>query len=146
MARRLASLLYETLVLVALALIAGLLFLLPLSALTGQDATAGASLWAFRLYLFGVFGAYFAWFWTHGGQTLPMRAWRLKLVGADDRPVSASRAGLRYVLAWPSVFAAGLGLCWALVDRDRQFLHDRLARTRLIRVEAGGRATATADR
>ncbi|MFN9122921.1 MAG: RDD family protein, partial [bacterium] len=42
----------------------------------------------------------------------------------------------RYLLAWPSVLAAGAGLAWALVDRDRQFLHDRLAGTRLVRIEA----------
>ena len=57
----------------------------------------------------------------------------LRLVGdLDGKPVTTGQAALRYVLAWPSVCFLGVGLIWALLDRDRQFLHDRLAGTRLI--------------
>jgi uncharacterized RDD family membrane protein YckC len=134
--RRLGSLMYETLIVVALLLLSGLAFLPPLHALTGQDASAGWSLWLFRGWILLVLGAYFGWFWTRGGQTLPMRTWRLKLVDCTGAPVGLRRAICRYLLAWPSVLAAGAGLAWALVDRDRQFLHDRLAGTRLVRAEA----------
>jgi uncharacterized RDD family membrane protein YckC len=135
--RRLASLVYESLVVTAMALVAGLAFLLPLYMLTGHDATRGVSRWAFQIWLFSIFGLYFGWFWLNGGQTLPMRAWRLRVVRADNQPLTRAHALRRYLLAWPSVLLAGVGLLWALVDRDHQFLHDRLAGTRLIRVDPG---------
>jgi len=134
--RRLGSLVYETLIVVALLLLSGLAFLLPLHALTGHDASAGWALWLFRGWILLVLGAYFGWFWTRGGQTLPMRTWRLQVVDCTGAPIGPRRAVCRYLLAWPSVLAAGAGLAWALVDRDRQFLHDRLAGTRLVRAEA----------
>lgn len=89
----------------------------------------GSMLW---LHVFLVFGAYFIWYWRHGGQTLAMQTWKLKLVMADGSPPPLSRLLLRYALAWPSVLPGGIGLLWALFDRDRQFLHDRLAGTRIV--------------
>jgi uncharacterized RDD family membrane protein YckC len=134
--RRLSSLIYESLIVLALLLLSGLVFLLAFYFSTGQEVSTGWPLWLFRCWILAVLGIYFGWFWTRGGQTLPMRTWRLRLVGADGAPVSHRRALCRYLLAWPSVLAAGIGLAWALVDRDRQFLHDRLAGTRLVQVEA----------
>lgn len=133
--RRLGSLVYEMLIVVALLLLSGLAFLLPLHALTGHDASQGWALWLFRAWILAVLGTYFGWFWTRGGQTLPMRTWRLRVVDAGGSPVRLPRALYRFLLAWPSVLAAGAGLAWALFDRDRQFLHDRLAGTRVVRVE-----------
>lgn len=134
--RRLGSLVYESLIVVALLLLSGLAFLLPLHALTGHDASGGWALWLFRAWILAVLGTYFVWFWTRGGQTLPMRTWRLRVVDTRGSPLRLRRALYRYLLAWPSVLAGGAGLAWALVDRDGQFLHDRLAGTRLVRIEA----------
>ena len=133
--RRLLSMVYEALILAAVVMLAGLVFIIPLTLLTGHDASAGAARWLFQIYLVAVPGVYFSWFWLHGGQTLPMRAWRLRVVAADDRPLTRRAVLLRYLYAWPSVLAGGAGLVWALFDRDRQFLHDRLAGTRLVRVD-----------
>jgi len=105
-------------------------------------------------WTFFVFGLYFIWLWTHGGQTLPMKTWRIRVVEADGTPLGPWRALGRYLLAWlwvvPGWAAASLlqasgwmfGLFLAsncalmaiaaLFDKDRQFLHDRLAGTRLI--------------
>jgi uncharacterized RDD family membrane protein YckC len=85
------------------------------------------------LHLFLATGAYFVWFWRKAGQTLAMQTWRIRLVGASGQRVTLRQALLRYVLCWPSVLGV-VGLLWALVDRDRQFLHDRLAGTRLVAV------------
>jgi uncharacterized RDD family membrane protein YckC len=84
------------------------------------------------LHVFLVLGAYFLWYWRRGGQTLAMQTWKLRIVTADGNPVSLQQGWLRYALAWPSVLCGGVGLLWALVDRDGQFLHDRLAGTRII--------------
>jgi uncharacterized RDD family membrane protein YckC len=104
--------------------------------------------------LFVAIGLYFAYCWSRGGQTLAMKSWGLKLE-SPGRPLTFGRALLRYVLAWhlllPSVlvvaalqmhvlidlliFALGLGLMLLTVylDPGRQFLHDRLLGTRVVR-------------
>jgi uncharacterized RDD family membrane protein YckC len=127
-ARRLASLLYESLLAFALAFFAGLLFY---GAASGR--LSGLIRGLFQIYLIAVLGLYFVWCWHRGGQTLPMKTWKLRLVSTDGGALSVRRAALRYLLAWPSVGLAGAGLAWATFDRDRQFLHDRLAGTRVVR-------------
>lgn len=90
--------------------------------------------WAIWVNVAAVAGLYFVYQWRRSGQTLAMKTWRLQIVSQDDgQPPSTRRALLRYLLAWPSV-VSGLGLLWALFDRDRQFLHDRLAGTRIVNV------------
>lgn len=127
-ARRLASLLYESLLVFAIAFFAGLLFY---AAASGRLAGSTRSL--FQIYLILIFGLYFVWCWHRGGQTLPMKTWKLRLVSTDGGPLSVRRAVIRYLLACLSVGLAGAGLAWAAFDRDRQFLHDRLAGTRIVR-------------
>jgi uncharacterized RDD family membrane protein YckC len=63
-----------------------------------------------------------------------MQTWKIKLVTANGMPLANRQIFLRYTLAWPSLLACGIGILWALVDRDRQFLHDRLAGTRLVSI------------
>lgn len=127
LSRRLASGLYELLILLALVFIATL----PFSYLFG-DATHGWKRHLLQAWVLVVAAAYFTWFWTRGGQTLPMKTWRLRLIAADGAPMDFPRALRRYVLAVLGFAAFGLGFLWALVDRDRQFLHDRLAGTALV--------------
>ena len=126
-ARRLASMLYEGLVVFAVLLIG---FLLPQIVLNAFGLVlAPRLLWLHVLLLLML---YFVWFWLHGGQTLPMKTWKLVLVsdnGSGPRPLQAV---LRYLAAWPSILLGGIGIVWALVDRDRQFLHDRIAGTRIV--------------
>lgn len=127
LARRLASGLYELLIVVAVVFIAAL----PFIYLFG-DATQGWKRHLLQAWILAVVAAYFTWFWTHGGQTLPMKTWRFRLVRADGGTVAWPRALHRFALALLGLLAAGLGFAWALVDRDRQFLHDRLAGTALV--------------
>jgi uncharacterized RDD family membrane protein YckC len=88
--------------------------------------------WVLLSHVFIVLGAYFVWYWHHGGQTLAMQTWKIRLSTPSGVEPSLARLALRYVLAWPSLVYLGTGLFWALFDRDRQFLHDRLAGTRLV--------------
>lgn len=85
-------------------------------------------------HVFLVLAVYFVWFWRQRGQTLAMKTWRIRLEPADrDRRITVGQALLRYSLAWPCVLT-GIGIAWALLDPDRQFLHDRLSGTRLVRL------------
>ena len=127
LARRLASMLYESLVVVAVLLIG---FLLPQIVLSGFGFTApGKALW---LHVFGLLLVYFVWFWINGGQTLAMKTWKLRIINADGGRLRPLQAVLRYFAAWPSIMLFGIGILWALIDRDRQFLHDRIAGTRVV--------------
>ena len=131
--RRLASLLYESLLMLG---VLALTFMVPylILGVVWNVAPAG---WVAWLHVYLVLGAYFVWYWRRGGQTLAMQTWRLQVVRADDgRSPAPATCWLRYTLAWPSVLCFGLGLAWALVDRDRQFLHDRLAGTRIVLLPA----------
>ncbi len=124
--------LYESFLLLGVLSVA---FVLPqlLIGLIWQAALPGALLW---LHVFAVLFAYFGWLWKRSGQTLAMQTWKIRLVSANGPALTTRQLFLRYALAWPSLLAGGIGIFWALVDRDRQFLHDRLAGTRLVKAEA----------
>ena len=126
--RRLLSLIYEIVLLAALLWCSALLYW----AIEHELATTHARR-LFQIYLAGVAGAYFVWQWTHGGQTVPMKTWRLRLVGRDGERVPTRQAVMRYFAAMAGSLALGCGFLWAFVDRDRQFLHDRIAGTRIVR-------------
>ena len=118
---------YEALLVFAVAFLAGAAFYgAAVERLTGNIRLV------FQVYLFLVLGIYFVACWSRGGQTLAMQAWTMRIVGHDGASISVSRAALRYALAWASLASLGIGFLWACVDRDRQFLHDRLAGTRIV--------------
>ena len=73
-----------------------------------------------------VFAAYFLWSWLRGGQTLPMKAWKIRLV-----EVTPAKALMRLILA-ALLVPSGISVLWSFFDKEKQFLHDRLAGTRLI--------------
>ena len=148
--RRFASLLYEVVVLFGVALVSGAVGAL-LVAVTGRQQDAAA-----RIAAFFIFGAYFTWFWTRRGQTLPMQTWHIRLVTASGARLTAQRAMARYLAAYlwfapgamaawaagwdreQALYAAGINviayglLAW--MHPDRQFVHDALCGTRLVDV------------
>ena len=85
----------------------------------------------FFLYLELVVFSFFGYFWTHGGQTLGMLAWKYRLVRNDGRQVTWRDAILRYLAATFSLLAFGIGFWWKLFDPQELTWHDRLSGTRL---------------
>jgi len=126
-ARRLASAVYDLLIVFAIALVATL----PFIAIAG-DSTQGGRRYLLQAWIVAAIGAYFVTCWARGGQTLPMKTWRIRVVRWDGARVGPWRALHRYLLAWLSLAALGAGFAWALFDRDGQFLHDRLAGTAIV--------------
>lgn len=126
--RRLTAMAYEALLLSAVVALTLVFPHLLLGAFAHRVATP-TLLWA---HLFVVLLAYCVGFWSHGGQTLAMKTWRIRLLASSGTPVRPTQALLRYLLCWPSLGLCGIGVLWALVDRDRQFLHDRIAGTQLV--------------
>lgn len=130
--RRLASLLYESLPTFG---VGAVIWFAPLVAL-GTGFGVSVPGWLEWLSLFLIMGIYFVFVWHRLGQTLAMQTWRLQLVDAETgKAASLRQCVIRYVFAWPSLLllASGIGVLWtAFVDRDRQFIHDRLAGTCLV--------------
>lgn len=156
--RRLGAAIYELLLVTALAFITQFA-LLPL---VSPGHAAGASALSIppapvRTLIFcaqfAVFALYFCWFWTDGRRTLAQKTWALRLVTGDGATLDLKRASLRYfalwigpalaVAAWMPLASAGhtgyaaiplaCNFWWAAFDRQRLFLHDRIAGTRVAR-------------
>jgi uncharacterized RDD family membrane protein YckC len=150
--RRLAAFVYEGVLLFGVLMIAGYLF----AGLTQQrHALTGRGY--LQAFLFLVLGIYFVWFWSRGGQTVAMKAWRIRLLTHDGRAVSQPRALARYLLCWlwfvpalivntmtgsPSVgltlgtltLGVVLYALLAFTNPNRDFVHDAICRTRLVPV------------
>ena len=125
---RLVAIFYDALLLLSVLLIATALALL---------ATKGTLHYHnpfFRTFLFLICFSFFTWFWLHGGQTLGMRAWRLRLQRLDGGPITLWQALLRFMVAIPSLALAGLGLLWMLVDREHLAVHDRISQSMIVRL------------
>jgi uncharacterized RDD family membrane protein YckC len=133
--RRLAAGLYDALLLAGI-LVVYTFALLPLTHGHAVLVENFSVPWvvAYRLSLVAVVGGYFVFNWTHSGQTLGMRAWRLHAVDAGGRRLTAGRASLRYVLALAAWLAAALGVLWLVLDPEHLALQDRLSGTRVVHV------------
>lgn len=125
---RFGAMVYEGVLLVGIVFIGSWVYL----KLFG-DASHGIARHVFQGYLAILCGVYFVYCWRHTGQTLGMKTWGLRLVLANGDKLTLARAAARYALALAGLVAGGIGFLWVIVDRDRQFLHDRLLGTRVVR-------------
>jgi len=117
---------YEAVLAFAIVFVAAYFFIALAS-----DTPTGLLRLVFYTYLLCVCGAYFVFCWVRTGQTLAQKTWNLRLTDLDGALLRPARAILRYLLALLSV-GSGIGLLWALVDPERQFLHDRLIGSRIV--------------
>ncbi len=147
--RRLAAFFYEGILVFAVVFLGSYLY----DSLT-QHRHALIGRTGLQVFLFGLLGIYFTWFWTHGGQTLAMKTWHIRITRTDGGPVTWLQAVLRYTLAW-LWFVPALALAWinrpttplvvgaavmtglvayaalARLHPTRQFIHDALAGTQI---------------
>ncbi|WP_088329619.1 RDD family protein [Lacimicrobium sp. SS2-24] len=140
--RRLAAMIYDTLVAIAVGMCAALVAIVVLVILLennildkhGMEHTSEV-IQASLLYktLIQIWVAawvlgFFVWFWRNGGQTIGMRAWRLRLFSTNDKPLSYSRALWRILCS-----LGGIGTLLVLLDvKSKQSLQDRLAHTEML--------------
>jgi uncharacterized RDD family membrane protein YckC len=127
--RRLAAFCYDALVLAAIVVCFTLLVL----AVRLGAAVPPGSYW-FPAALLAITMAFFCGFWARGGQTLGMRAWRIRVVRDDGSALTWRCAALRFAAAILSALPAGLGLWWSLFDTGKRGWHDRWTGTRVVRV------------
>ena len=126
---RIAAMIYESLLVTAVVFVASFI-IIPVVG----EMHAPWQRHLFQVYIVGVLFAYFSAFWLRSGQTLAMKTWRIRLVNPNGAPLTLRQAALRFLLALSGLLLGGIGFWWALVDRDQQFLHDRIVGTRLVRV------------
>ncbi|MBT8145539.1 MAG: RDD family protein [Gammaproteobacteria bacterium] len=137
--RRLAALLYDGFLVVAIWMLVGLVLQLIFGTegnrledgVVQTDPVMGTVLFAAMLISATVF---YLWFWCKSGQTLGMLAWRIRVQDYKGQLLTPGRALLRLLLAWPSFFLFGLGYLWLFVDKDHDAAHDRLSKTRVVRL------------
>lgn len=122
--RRLAATFYDFLLLLAVLFFATAV-LLPLN----HGEAFAPDQFFYPIYLLLVSFAFYGWFWTHGGQTLGLRTWKLAVLTEHGQPVTWRQAALRFVAALLSWGCLGLGFIWILIDKDRRAWHDRLSKT-----------------
>jgi uncharacterized RDD family membrane protein YckC len=128
--RLLASILYDGVLLIAILFVATFFFLMLFGV-----ATEPPKRYFLQFYLWLVAAVYFLYCWLHGGQTLAMQTWRIRLTDHRGESISWSQAVRRYVLASLGLLFFGAGFLWAVFDRQGLFLHDRLSGSRLVLVE-----------
>ncbi len=124
--RRLAAVAYDTVLLLAVLFVATAL-ILPFN--SGEAFTQDQIY--YPVYLLLVSFVFFGWFWTHGGQTLGMRSWKLVVLSQEGQALSWRQALLRYSVALISWLVFGLGFWWVLFRPDKATWHDLVSRTYL---------------
>ena len=140
--RRLAAMVYDVLVAVAVGMCAAMIMLISMLLLVENNILdnqghehfsdliqhsfsyqLSLQIWV-ALWVVG----FFLWFWRNGGQTIGMRAWRLRLFSTNDKPFGYRRAFLRLIFSF-----GGLGTLLVLLDyKSKQSLQDRVANTEIL--------------
>lgn len=122
--RRFAAIIYDLLLLISVLFVATAL-ILPFNA--GQ--AFNPQHWFYPFYLFTISFIFYGWFWTHGGQTLGLRAWKLQVLTFDHQTITWSQAFWRFSGAIISWGAFGLGFLWSLIDHNNRCWHDIFSKT-----------------
>ncbi len=128
--RRIAAMVYDALLLTAVLFVATAIAV----ALNKGQAVSHP---LYYLSLIAICYLFFCWFWTHGGQTLGMRTWRLKLISVEEAQISWSLATTRFLFALVALLPFAAGLFWMIFDSDRLAVHDRLSKSKIIIIAKG---------
>ena len=138
---RLGAAVYDLFPLIALWMLTAAIFLFAARGSVDVAHPPFAYHFALQLALLAVTAAYFVVSWTRGGQTIGMRAWRLRVVRADGTPLDTRQAIVRFLVSVISLAAVGLGFWWALFDAQNRTWHDLAAGTVMVRLEKTGPGT-----
>lgn len=126
--RRIAAMLYDGLLILALLFMSTL----PFIAAEGGEPVEPSENILYQFVLAIVIYGFFVGFWTRSGRTLGMQSWRLQLETMDGERASLGAATIRFFAALLSWAPAGLGFLWSLWDKDRLAWHDRISKTHLV--------------
>ena len=134
--RRLMAIVYDLFLLIALLFIATAVAMI---ATNGEAIEPGQAIYPFYLlYLLAISFVFFGWFWTHGGQTLGLKTWKIRVQQENGQPITWTLALIRFVTAVASWSAIGLGYLWALFDPKKRSWHDIASRCVLVDLRPDG--------
>lgn len=122
--RRLAAIIYD-----ALLLLAVLFFATALALPLNSGKAFSSQQYFYPIYLLSVSFLFYGWFWTHGGQTLGLRSWKMQLVSRTQTTIDWKQAFIRFVGALISWLCLGAGIFWILLDKNNLGWHDYLSGT-----------------
>jgi uncharacterized RDD family membrane protein YckC len=129
--RRFAALIYDGFLLVAVLMpYIWVVVLIHGGAVT--EASGRLTWWAFRAGALAIMATYYVLNWTRSGQTLGMRAWRLRTLTDSGKPLQVGRAVARFCWGLAAWLPFGVGVLWLYADPEHLALHDRLSRTRVV--------------
>ena len=115
-----SSLIYELFALAPLWMVAGFFFIFFFDGFFGEYQRL-----IFQIYLWLISGVYLTYCWTTSGQTLAMRAWKLKIISSRGH-LTNKLAWIRYVFVTFSALAGAIGFIWALANKKHIYLHDQI--------------------
>ena len=124
--RYLAVIIYDSLLLVSILLLASI----PAVALNSGDAIFHNN-HIFTIYLLTVSCYFYCWFWTHGGQTLGMRSWKIYIINEHQHSITWTQALIRFFVAMISWIPIGMGYWWQYLGDNQLSWPDYFSATRL---------------
>ena len=117
--RRIAVITYDIILLISVLFLATLI-LIPFQ----PEGAFQPNTPLYSLYLLTVSFLFYGWFWTHGGQTLGLQTWKLRVIGDNEQPITWLQAMVRFVTALFSWGFAGIGFFWILFNNKNLTWHD----------------------
>lgn len=115
--RRLLAIVYDGLICIAVLLVVAWIYTLVMGWIIGweryeelMEAGAVTSDLKLTFFLFLTLYLFFAYFWTHTGQTLGMQVWRIRIENLDGVSISWSQSLRRYVTGALGFFIVLIGL------------------------------------
>ena len=124
--RRVLVILYDSILLVAV------LFFMSLPIIIPFEITTDHILYPlYIVYIYAIAFLFFAWSWTHGGQTLGLKTWKIKLVSVSGNQVTWKESFMRYIGSLLCWLSCGIGFLWCYTNKERLAWNDLISNTRL---------------
>ena len=120
--RRLAAFLYDCLLLIAI-------YFVVTAAIIPLNSGEAIQHWSFKIFLVFIAFIFFDWFWRHGGQTLGMRAWRIRVEGIEHEKITFNQSVQRFMVG---LFMFGITFAFMYGKASSQALHDTLSKTIIV--------------
>lgn len=119
--RRVAAFFYDSLLLIAL-------YFVITAAVVPLNNGEAIEHWSYKIFLILISFLFFDWFWRHGGQTLGMRAWRIRVEGVSSERIDFKQSAHRFITG---LLAFGITFLFMFQGKEKQALHDRISKTKI---------------